>query len=495
MFLYNPEAPLLFTRPYFWLFLLAVYSGFILLYKKRKLKITFLFLCSLFFYYKSGGYFFSLLLFSTFTDYYFGIQIARNQNSLPRKLFLTLSVVINLGVLFYFKYAYFFADLISNLKGSEVQITDYIAQLTNTLVGTHFDIENIILPVGVSFYTFQTISYTVDVFRRKVEPVKSIIDFGFYVSFFPQLVAGPIVRAAEFIPQLYKDFHLTREEFSIALFLILNGLIKKILISDFISVNFVDRVFESPQMYSGFENLMALYGYSIQIYCDFSGYTDIAIGLGLLFGFRLPLNFNSPYKAISITDFWRRWHISLSSWLRDYLYIPLGGNRISLIRTYANLIVTMLLGGLWHGAALRFLIWGGLHGIALAVDKFLTSTFHFRFKAYSWISAFVTFHFVTFTWLFFRAPDVDHIKTMVYQISSNFSIALIPEYITNYAASIGLIFIGFLIHWLPAEFKSYYKTAFCKTPLWAKAIVTILIIIGLFNIQSADLQAFIYFQF
>ncbi|HIB52092.1 MAG TPA: MBOAT family protein, partial [Candidatus Marinimicrobia bacterium] len=262
------------------------------------------------------------------------------------------------------------------------------------------------------FFTFQTISYSVDVYRGLVKPVRNILDFGFYVSFFPQLVSGPIVRAATFIPQLYKKYTLTKIQFGTAVFMILNGLIKKLFLADYIAVNFIDRVFSNPLIYTGFENLMALYGYSLQVYADFSGYTDIAIGLALLMGFQLPKNFNSPYKATNTGDFWKRWHISLSSWLKDYLYIPMGGNKsgsgfsyISLfiivfiisvlsatiwvpiailsgiitvyvvgriiptfnnwVSTNINLMMTMLIGGLWHGASWNFVVWGGLKGFTL----------------------------------------------------------------------------------------------------------------------------------
>ena len=210
-----------------------------------------------------------------------------------------------------------------------------------------------------------------DIYRQRLEKQPSFVDFAFYLSFFPSLVAGPIVRANEFLPQLEKPYSLSKKEFSWSLFFFFYCIVKKIIISDYISANFVDRVFEMPQLYSSFENLLAVYGYALQIYCDFSGYTDIAIAVALLFGFRLPQNFNSPYKSFNITEFWRRWHISLSAWLKDYLYISLGGNRKGQFRRYINLMLTMLIGGLWHGANLRFIIWGGLHGLALVFDKLI----------------------------------------------------------------------------------------------------------------------------
>ncbi len=373
IFTYN--TPLNFSVALFWYLFAAVLFVLQLIQflKGKKTKIIvrnmFLLVFSLFFYYKSSGWYFFLLLFSTVVDYFIGAAIYQSQDRLVKKLLVALSVTVNLGMLAYYKYTFFITGLINETLGTNFEAYDLFADLSNMIIGTSFDVSGIFLPVGISFYTFQTISYSIDLYRKHVTPVNNILDFAFYVSFFPQLVAGPIVRASEFIPQIYEEYQLNKVSYNRALFLILIGLIKKILISDYISVNIVDRVFEDPLRYSGFENLMGVYGYTIQIYCDFSAYSDIAIGVALLLGFRLPENFRSPYIAANITDFWRRWHISLSSWLRDYLYIPLGGNRKGVIRTYLNLFLTMLLGGLWHGAHLKFIIWGGLHGTALAYHK------------------------------------------------------------------------------------------------------------------------------
>ncbi|MEE4196373.1 MAG: MBOAT family O-acyltransferase [Bacteroidales bacterium] len=505
IFIYSEDKPLLFTRLYFWGFFGVLLLFYSILYKKNVLRNGYLFVMSLFFYYKSGGYFFTLLIFSTIADFTLG-QLIYKAKTIPRKkLFVATSVLINLLVLGYFKYTYFFTDIFNSLFNTNHQVVNYLAVWTNEVAGTSFDISTIILPVGISFYTFQTISYTVDVYRGKVKPVRNIIDFGFYVSFFPQLVAGPIVRAAEFIPQLYQKFKLTRQEFGHAVFLILSGLLKKMLISDYISINFVDRVFESPGSFTGFENLMAVYGYSIQIYCDFSGYTDIAIGIALLLGFRLPVNFNSPYKALNITDFWRRWHISLSSWLRDYLYIPLGGNRKGKVRTYLNIMITMLLGGLWHGANIRFVIWGGLHGIGLVIHKLWmkmnlslskyyttqsSSTIFYRF-----ISVFTTFHLVTFAWIFFRAKNMDDALTIIRQIGTNFQGSLIPVMAASYYKIFAVIFLGLILHWLPSSFKESYRGWFIKSHIAVKILITILVIFIIFQVKSAEIQPFIYFQF
>ena len=502
---YSEDKPMLFTRLYFWIFftiLLAIYS---ILYKKKALRNAYLFVMSLFFYYKSGGYFFTLLIFSTIADYTLGQLIYHSEKISKKKLYLATSILINLGVLSYFKYSYFFIDMVNRIFNTDFEVVNLLAQWTNEIAGSSFNVSTIILPVGISFYTFQTISYTFDIYRNKVKPVNNIIDFGFYVSFFPQLVAGPIVRAAEFVPQLYQKFKLSSREFGHALFLIINGLLKKMLISDYISINFVDRIFESPLSYSGFENAMAVYGYSLQIYCDFSGYTDIAIGVALLLGFRLPINFNSPYKAINVTDFWHRWHISLSSWLRDYLYIPLGGNKKGALRKNINILITMLLGGLWHGAHLRFIIWGGIHGLALVIHKLWTQLMryinpnykqlHTRSRLGNFISIFFTFHVVTFAWIFFRAQNMHKAKQMISKIFSGFNFNLIPEIILSYQEIFGLMLAGFIIHWLPDNFKERYRGWFIKTPLVIKILIIILVVFIIYQVKDASIQPFIYFKF
>lgn len=417
IFAFNPNSPLLFTQFYFWAFFAIVYALFSLLHNKRLLRNSYLLFVSLFFYYKSSGLAVLILIFITLSDFLIARQIDRNSINWKRKAWLILSVVIDLGLLAYFKYAYFFTNLVNDLFGTEFRVFDIFSWIGNNLTRTNrFDVDTIVLPVGISFYIFQVISYTADVYNRRIKPVSNILDFGFYVSFFPQLVAGPIVRASEFIPQIYKPFHLSRRQFGIAVFWIINGLVKKIVLSDYIATNFIDRVFDNPLLFSGFENTMALFAYSMQVYADFSGYTDIAIGVAMLMGFYLPKNFDSPYKSKNPQEFWRRWHMSLSRWLKTYLYIPLGGNRnatfgtyfwiitiatIALIlsgswwafgitltigvivaivglfvperrkKIYANLnsFITMLLGGLWHGASWNFMIWGGLNGIGMIINK------------------------------------------------------------------------------------------------------------------------------
>src|SRR4030042_2883438 len=415
-----------------------------------------------------------------------------------RRLFILISILSNLGILAYFKYAGFLVDSVNQVFRTSFQVHDFLASFSNNYMGTSFDISSIILPVGISFFTFQSLSYTLDVYRGKLQPVRNIVDFGFYVSFFPQLVAGPIVRASEFIPQLYREFSLSKREFSHALFLVSKGLIKKIVISDFIAVNLVDRVFDLPSIYSGFENLAAVYGYGLQIYCDFSGYTDISIGLALILGFRLPVNFNSPYKAAGISDFWKRWHISLSRWLKDYLYIPLGGNRKGSIRTGINLMITMLLGGLWHGAAMRFVIWGGLHGTGLVINRIWNSVFGDRIKQGRFgraLAVFITFNFVSFCWIFFRAQDMDNARLMLTQIAENFSPGSYMTVIPAYASVFLLMIAGYVIHFLPERVKESYRGLFIKMPLALQIVAVILVAVLLYRMRTTEIMPFIYFRF
>ena len=421
LFSFDPAHPLLFTQFYFWAFFALVFALFSLCHSKPLLRNGYLFAVSLFFYYKTSGVFLALLVFVIVYNFLAAKWLNRLRPERARSVLTGVSVFVDLGILAYFKYAYFITDFVNRLLGLSLEVHDVLGQWLNLLCGASvFRVDAIILPVGISFFTFQAVSYIVDVKRRKIQPVENFLDFGFYLSFFPQLVAGPIVRASEFISQLHKPYSLSRRWFGIAVFWILNGLCKKLILSDYLAVNFCDRVFENPLLYSGFENLSALFCYSLQVYADFSGYTDIATGVAMLMGFWLPKNFDSPYKALNTQQFWRRWHMSLSRWLRDYLYIPLGGNRNAsagtyiiiiavavigsflsgswwvavavfalaaliglwawkrpqdrkLITTNINSMNTMLLGGLWHGASWNFMIWGGLNGIGMIIYKLWTA--------------------------------------------------------------------------------------------------------------------------
>lgn len=479
---YDPQAPMIFSSGIFlWLFA-AFMVVYVLLQHKYTARILFVTLFSYYFYYKSSGTYFFLLAIVTVCDFLLAQLMYRTEGYWKRKGLVTLSLGVNLGLLAYFKYTNFLGGIIASLMGGEFTALD------------------IFLPVGISFFTFQSLSYTIDVYRKEIQPLTSLFDYAFYVSFFPQLVAGPIVRARDFIPQIRKPLFVSQEMFGRGIFLILSGLFKKAIISDYISINFVERIFDNPTLYSGVENLMGVYGYALQIYCDFSGYSDMAIGFALLLGFRFPMNFNSPYKADSITDFWHRWHISLSTWLRDYLYISLGGNRKGKVRTYINLCLTMLLGGLWHGASWNFVIWGGFHGIALAAQKFWRNLLHKPKTATSkgirkFFAVLITFNFVCFCWIFFRNTTFEASVVMLKQICTAFHPEVFMQLIEGYWKVFVLMGIGYLLHFAPDSWQNACCRGVVKLPLLGKALLLVVLIYLVIQIKSSDIQPFIYFQF
>ena len=483
---YAASSPLIFSSGLF----LFLFAGFMLLYgafrRAPMARIVYVILFSLYFYYKSSGIYFLLLVFAAASDFAIARAMARTTGRGARRGLVALSVLVNLSMLGYFKY------------------TNFLIDIANQLFGQGFlQFQNIFLPVGISFFVFQSMSYTIDVYRGQLKPLSNWLDYLFYLSFFPQLVAGPIVRARDFIPQIRQNpVVVTRAMFGTGVFLILTGLFKKAIVSDYISLNFVDRIFDEPLLYSGFECLMGIYGYALQIYCDFSGYSDMAIGIALLLGFHFPKNFDAPYKSATITEFWRRWHISLSSWLRDYLYISLGGNRKGRVRTYVNLLLTMLLGGLWHGAAVRFILWGGLHGAALALHKIWMaavpgakadgSQMH-RLSRIGGIL--LTFNLVCFGWLMFRAESMQTVSLMLHQIFHNFNAPMIPQVVAGYAGVFALIATGYLLHFLPARVDAAAQRAVTCAPLALQVLLAAAMIWCVMQIKSSDIQPFIYFQF
>lgn len=482
VFLYDPQAPMIFSSGLFlWLFA-AFVVVYLLLQRRTTARLLFVTLFSYYFYYKSSGTYFFLLALVTVSDFLIARFMERTAARWRRKLWVTLSLVINLGLLCYFKYTNFFGACWASFTGG------------------HFDPLDIFLPVGISFFTFQSLSYTIDVYRKEITPLSNLLDYAFYVSFFPQLVAGPIVRARDFIPQIRRPLFVSNEMFGRGVFLIMAGLFKKAIISDYISVNFVERVFDNPALYSGVENLMAVYGYALQIYCDFSGYSDMAIGIALLLGFHFNINFDSPYKSASITEFWRRWHISLSSWLRDYLYISLGGNRKGKIRQYMNLIITMFLGGLWHGASWNFVLWGMMHGVALALHKgWMALVGRPKGERPHGIRRFfgmlVTFHFVCFCWIFFRHAEFSSAVDMLKQIAMAFRPQVFPQLIVGYWEVFALMGLGYVLHFLPDSWERGCTKTIIRLPLVGKAVLLVALIYLVIQMKSADVQPFIYFQF
>jgi D-alanyl-lipoteichoic acid acyltransferase DltB (MBOAT superfamily) len=502
LFAFNEGHPLLFTQIHFWVIFFIIYIFFTIIVHhwhkkgrtssmsmvKRLFRNGYLFLFSLFFYFKTSGEFVGLLIFSTMLGWWLGMDMDDTKSRIHRKTLMIIGVAVNLLVLCYFKYAYFFTDIFNATFHTEYSIAI-----------------KIFLPVGISFYTFQNISYIVDVYKRKIPHVTNLLDFGFYTSFFPQLVAGPILRADQFIPQIYKPFFLSRRQFGIAVFWILNGLIKKLVLSDYIATCFIDRVFELPNLFSPFENFSSLLLYSLQVYADFSGYTDIAIGVAMLMGFYLPVNFNSPYKAQNPTDFWHRWHMSLSRWLRDYLYIPLGGNRTAGVTSYAILVViliiaafrfntlwftivvtaiilavilmrifwkshrrtlgtnvnnmdTMLLGGMWHGSSFNFIIWGGLNGLGILIYKW--------WKDRRWPIRFLSLASLTLLLTLLRLP--------ITIFGFHFSVFHSPLLNIFWYCAI-ILLIGFTIVFIFGKIKSLSTFHFHYSTCWSVIITFIFI--------------------
>ena len=546
IFAFSEAFPLIFTQAAFWIFLAVVYLFFVLVYRNIRIRTTYLFFVSLFFYYKTSGLFVLLLLFTTLSNFWLGKAIYYEKRNVIKQVWLSVSVILNLFFLFYFKYADFLVDALNDFFGADLVVTNVLSAWGNALLQTDFfRVDTIILPIGISFFTFQTITYCVDIYRKKLEPINSMVDYGFFISFFPHLVAGPIVRAAEFIPQIERPTLVKRAEFNRATFLILKGLIKKMVFADFIAMHFLDKVFDAPSMFSGFTNLMALVGYSLQIYGDFSGYTDIAIGLALLMGFHLPLNFNSPYKALNCGEFWKRWHISLSSFLKDYLYIPLGVNKTgsyasilitgliltgvslasgSLIVTLSiafvvftflalssyfdsvhrylimniNLMLTMLIGGLWHGASWKFVIWGGLNGLGIIFYKYWRNVSPWEeskgYLAVIWKIT-LTFCFITFTRLFFRGESMEHIASWYNQVSNNMGWSEALTVLVEYKGVFLVMLLGYITHWLPDRLKTWMFESYSDSPLLLKAVMFLVVALICYQAYSASFQPFIYFQF
>ena len=435
----------------------------------------FLVFASAFFYGQWSWSYLILIYVTIIVDFFLGKKIPVAAN--PRK-YLMVSVVVNLTILAFFKYINF-------LIGSVNSVSD--------MVGAPLSIHmlDVVLPVGISFYTFQSLSYTIDIARQQIQPRRRFVDYALFVSFFPQLVAGPIVRATEFFEQLDRKRAVNFESAKLGYYLIVLGLVKKVVFADNLAL-MADPVFDDPSAYSSLDNLMAVYAFAFQIYFDFSGYTDIAIGVAHLLGFSFPKNFNYPYIATSIQDFWRRWHMTLSRWLRDYLYISLGGNRRGQWLTVRNLFLTMFLGGLWHGASWNFAIWGVLHGVYLGIERVLTafnlglSNAHVWSRALKWI---ITFHAVCFAWIFFRTADFSDSALMIENIvlwGSSIDHNTVQKY------QMLLLLVLPLMHYVFAK-KNAHERIRSQNFSYVSAIMLLLLILVVFSpTQSGQ---FIYFQF
>ena len=472
---------MLFNSFEFLIFLPIVFFLYWIVFKhKLKFQNLIIVLSSYLFYSFWDYRFLSLILLSTLVDYYVGLNIPKHSNLLKRRALLLFSVCCNLGILGFFKYYNFFVDSWASLFSSiGYEITSY-----STL--------NIVLPVGISFYTFQTMSYTIDVYKNKLKPVEDFISFASFVAFFPQLVAGPIERATNLLPQMLKKRKFSYQEGRTGVKLIIWGMFKKVVIADSLAP-IVDSIFNDYQSLGGGELWLGAIYFSFQIYCDFSGYSDMAIGISKLFGFNLKSNFKFPYFSRNIGEFWRRWHISLSSWFRDYLYIPLGGSRYGMLKSIRNVFLIFLVSGLWHGASITFLVWGAFHAI-LFIPSFILNT---NRKYSSEIVAFdkklpsfqeffqvvTTFSFVTLGWVFFRSETISDAITYLYQMIVEFNIP------SSYRSLLPLVMFFCLLDWIMRKDERDVLN-FGKFSLAAE-IILILIIINLFGGN----EQFIYFQF
>lgn len=466
-----------------WGLFVAATAAVAMVVRARRVRLVFLVGASYVFYAHWDYRFLPLIWGSSTVDWLLGRAIGRSEEPRRRKLWLTATVILNLSVLGFFKYFNFGIDN---------------ARLLAAELGLHIPESalRIALPVGISFFTFESMSYVIDVYRRQIKPHESYLEYLGFVAFFPHLVAGPIVRPRDLLPQLAGPARAKPDEMSDGLFLIATGLLKKVAIGDTLAINIVDRVFDAPLQYSALENYVAVVAYALQIYCDFSGYTDIAIGSAQMLGIRFPVNFNAPYQATNIADFWHRWHISLSTWLRDYLYISLGGNRKGVARTYVNNLLTMLLGGLWHGANWTFVAWGGIHGVALAATRAVERwrgerrALADRGRFFRILSMFLTFHLVCAAWIFFRAESFSKAALIFSRLASatTYHPNLHPIVLWTIAA-------GLVLHFLPTRWDRPVRERFVRLPAPAQGFCLLAAAVVLRQMASTEAVTFIYFQF
>ncbi len=481
---YDPKNPLVFNSSFFLIFFALFLLIYLALYKKATLRIYFLTLFSLYFFYKASGWYVVFILIAAVFDYNISHLIYNEINARKKKLLVILSVCLNLGLLFFFKYTNFFIDIVNDVSSS------------------HINPLKLILPVGISFYTFENLSYTIDVYRGTFKPVNKFIDYLFFLSFFPKLMMGPIVRGADFIPQIHREPYVDNRQLSEGLYLLCSGIIKKMVISDYLNANYVMYIFDDPAKHTGIECLFGVYCYAMVIYCDFSGYSDMARGIAKWIGFDINVNFLSPYQSSTITEFWRRWHISLSSWLKDYLYIPLGGSRKGKFNTYKNLFITMLLGGLWHGANWNYIFWGALHGTALALDKWRMAIFK-KVKSpitlprglRKAIGIIITFHFVCFCWIFFRCNTFHDSWILINRIAFNFRPDVAGALLNQYTLVFIMLVVAFLLHSIPVKTENRFQLAIGKWPLAAMVSYFIICLYIAIQFKQAVPIRPIYLQF
>ena len=469
------SQPVVFNSESFWLLRLFFLPFFAIFRRKRLSMVLFLTAFSIFFYYCSAGWMTLLLLFRAIADYYLSWWMSKANNKTAKKTILSISIISSLGTLIYFKYAGFLTSCFSDI------------------IGSNFCVTSVVIPLGISYYTFRSISYSIEVYRGLTTVPRNLLDYTFYLTYFPIILAGPIVRAGDFFQQLDKPLENNASMVFSSFFLVMKGLLKKALIADYLA-QFNMMVFDNPDAYTGFEQLMALLGFGIQIYFDFSGYSDIAIGISKIIGIHPGINFKHPYKSTNISDFWRRWHISLSSWLRDFVYIPLGGSRCGKWRTDVNLLITMIVGGVWHGAGLTFLIWGALHGIALVVQKRLGRLLP-DFKYDKFVYGIITFSFVTLLWALFCASSLNAALTIVCGIFNNFDFSYISFFFKERSLWIIVVILSYMFVFVPQRWSDMRQNQFVKLSWGWKLVVFCLLIQLILQFSDESVTPFLYANF
>jgi D-alanyl-lipoteichoic acid acyltransferase DltB (MBOAT superfamily) len=485
---------MLFNTPLYGVFLVATWAAFWTLRGARLARALFLVIASYAFYFYGtwdaareqdvplsplawAALCLAIIFVGSSLDFLVGLALARVERPAARNALLAASIVYYVGVLGLFKYWNFAADAVASA----------CASLGWGVRATHL---RLVLPFGISFFTFETMSYTIDVWRREQPPARHYAEYLLFVCFFPHLVAGPIVRPHQMLPQLEAPPPDEAAMQARGLWRIATGLTKKIVIGDLLARLVVDRVFATPERFTALEVLLATYAYAAQIYADFSGYTDVAIGSAALFGYELPENFDAPYLARDLQDFWRRWHMSLSAWLRDYLYKPLGGSRHGAVKTYRNLMITMLLGGLWHGASWTFVAWGGLHGVALAATRMVQRRTGSRRFLPRWAATLATFHFVCLAWVFFRAPTLAHASLALGRLLHG---AWALVHVTPRVPL--LVAAALLLHLVPRDWEARARDAFTRTPAFVQGLVLAGFALGLHAAAGTRAEPFVYGQF
>lgn len=436
-------------------------------------------LFNIFFAAMSNGWMVLLLLFVTLLSWGLTRKMVLYQAGRKRKWMLAVSIILELLPLFCFKYLNFSLEILQEL------------------FHTNFSFRTLFIPIGISFYSFQAVSYTIDVYKGRYRSDTSLMDYAFYLTFFPLLIAGPITRAGVLLPQIVSPKVPSRTIVYHGLWLIICGLVKKCIIADYLT-QYNNWVFDAPLTYSGFENLMAVIAFSLQIYCDFSGYSDLAIGVAALMGIQLKDNFLFPYQSSNLTEFWHRWHISLSTWFRDYLYIPLGGNRKGYLRTYFNNFIVMLIAGLWHGASWMFVIWGAMHGFGLVFHKLcrhvglgkIPDTVPVR--VVSWI---LTFSYITIAWIFFRADNIETAVSVLHQIGNNLNFSYVLLFIHARPLWFFLLALGLDFLIVKQRDLAWLEALFVRTPWWGKCFIFLIVLQLIINISQDNIQPFIYTQF